>query len=661
MKPFLITNIDRFILYISASSSSQNFEAIESKESDISSGNPMSKVLEIDSNPEESLVNLPIVTFPPFKLRAALVEKDPVVWVHLLEAYNMFMAHLIQHRELMRLNEKTWEQLCIFIRSFLSETSSEMGQLLSLGSNVDVTRNLEHLKRWVLKLIEVGGGAHKLQMNAGTLWDFVRVYVETDANAVRKVIAEGGKIDCTYMLHNHLEFLVGSGKFDRYDLKTFENLIDRKSTTRSTTQSVLTKNNAEKTQINGKISQRAKKYDSNKFIDKFVTVKWIEVLEGLYNHGEGVHSNTCKQLMIITLLNCSIQNVSSLATQLGVSNLPALKLYPLFGGVLWAGFTEKNYFKGLETRLPFLKASAMNGNAQSNGKSHALSSNSKQLPHTVDIETVRQVQEVFPELPVSKIQQLCPRFESAEAFINALFENPSFIEDLEAQNTDFLKETIGLDEFKNKLNIAKKKNTNKIFDRGVPDEVRNKTMTAALRLLYDPNEDERDDTYDDAERQQPGNGADESNKETEKYNKTEEYLWNLLKKDAQLFAKSSRKSNSRKDLKNKTKWSDEQIEGWARMIERSPARALMLEEKYMFQNPNRTPITNEKDGEETEEDASNNTFVDKKKGKGRGKDKKNDAATESNQNETSNSSDKKNKSNKGSHNRRAQYSRGMVR
>ncbi|KAL6942266.1 hypothetical protein ACO0QE_003435 [Hanseniaspora vineae] len=617
----------------------------------------MSKVLEINSNPEESLVSLPIVTFPPFKLRAALVEKDPVVWVHLLEAYNMFMAHLIQHRELMRLNEKTWEQLCIFVRSFLSETSSEMGQLLSLGSNVDVTRNLEHLKRWVLKLVEIGGGAHKLQMNASTLWDFVRVYVETDANTVRKIISEGGKIDCTYMLHNHLEFLVGSGKFDRYDLKTFESLIDRKTTTRSSNQSVVAKNNAENSKVHTRISQRTKKYDSNKFIDKFVTVKWIEILEGLYNHGEGVHSKTCKQLMIVTLLNCSTQNISSLATQLGISNLPALKLYPLFGGVLWVGFTEKSHFKGLETRLPFLKASVINTNAQSSGELSTYDSRNKQSQHSVDIETVLQVQEMFPELPVSKIQQLCPRFDSAEAFIDALFENPTFVEDLEAKNTDFLKETMGLNEFKNKLNISKKKTSDRIYDRGVPDEVRNKTMAAALKLLYDPNEDERDDTYDDAERQQPGNGAADNNKETEKYNKTEEYLWGLLKTDAQLFAKTSRKSKSRKELKDKTKWSDEQIEGWARMIERSPARALRLEEKYMFQNPNRKPIIKEEEEEEeAEKDSTNMTPADKRKNKDKGRDKKNGTTNDAIQSESSNDSKRKNKTAKSGHNRRGQYS-----
>lgn len=35
-------------------------------------------------------------------------------------------------------------------------------------------------------------------------------------------------------------------------------------------------------------------------------------------------------------------------------------------------------------------------------------------------------------------------------------------------------------------------------------------------------------------------------------------------------------------MKKETNWSDEQIEGWSRMIEKSPKRAQLLEEKYIF-------------------------------------------------------------------------------
>ncbi len=55
-----------------------------------------------------------------------------------------------------------------------------------------------------------------------------------------------------------------------------------------------------------------------------------------------------------------------------------------------------------------------------------------------------------------------------------------------------------------------------------------------------------------------------------------------MKQDKSLFERNKRGSSSRKKIRQQTNWSDEQIEGWARMLERSPQRARLLEDKYMF-------------------------------------------------------------------------------
>lgn len=56
-----------------------------------------------------------------------------------------------------------------------------------------------------------------------------------------------------------------------------------------------------------------------------------------------------------------------------------------------------------------------------------------------------------------------------------------------------------------------------------------------------------------------------------------------------IFARTSRKTKQREDLKARTKWSDEQLEGWRTMLERNPRkdRILARHEGTARQNPDR--------------------------------------------------------------------------
>lgn len=183
-----------------------------------------------------------------------------------------------------------------------------------------------------------------------------------------------------------------------------------------------------------------------------------------------------------------------------------------------------------------------------------------------------------------------------ERTINSFFESPTetdkapLIDEVtrnkqeEMKNTNFESELGKADRFSKPDEVTARDH--------VPDEVRNKTLTRALALLYQADEDEKDDTYDDAEVQRDALGNldsdDRQSANGNNHDKIEGHLWELLKENKELFNRSNRNSTARKELKTSTSWSDEQIEGWARMLERSPKRAQILEERYMFRGNVRT-------------------------------------------------------------------------
>lgn len=117
----------------------------------------------------------------------------------------------------------------------------------------------------------------------------------------------------------------------------------------------------------------------------------------------------------------------------------------------------------------------------------------------------------------------------------------------------------------------------------------------------------KNDTYDEADvnRSDPSkriglqedeesyDTKDDSNevRQDHNYHIVEAYLWNLLKEDPKLFERSKRGTKVRKTMKEMTSWSDEKIEGWCRMLERSPTRARLLEKKFMFKGNSKTGKT----------------------------------------------------------------------
>ncbi|KAK9238285.1 hypothetical protein V1525DRAFT_375341 [Lipomyces kononenkoae] len=162
----------------------------------------------------------------------------------------------------------------------------------------------------------------------------------------------------------------------------------------------------------------------------------------------------------------------------------------------------------------------------------------------------------------------------------------------------------------------------------------------SLRVIYDEDEDERDDTYDDVDalahvyedpemdykdkdEQAPSSAPSSSsqtgevrrppeknkakpweNKKTKKEiqqlkdeqeyrsaeNPNEHYLWAIYSGDKFVFETNQRGTKFRSEMKNRTNWTDEQLEGWAKILDRDPKFRKRMEAKYIFAD-NRPIVT----------------------------------------------------------------------
>lgn len=590
------------------------------------------RILEI--NGDVSQISLHIVKFPPFKLRALLIEKDPVVWLHALQTYVIYLEFLLYENNVEKLDDMTHNNLCIFVRSYLHEMAEEEARLLSLGMNHEVSEQLLLLRSWVFVLIKKCGLLH-LQIFGESLWDLIKYYVRENPDSVRALVdgslkpqinAQKAQLNRITQVQQHLKHLVESGAFKRVDLKCFENLLSQKS------------------------------LKANKFAKRFLTVTWLETIEVWWAKGQGRFSNIAKELEIVTLLSVSAEDIAGIAKEMCISSVDTLALYPLFGSLLISDEFHKRV-SDLKSTLPFLHFNLPDGNSDDSR-------------FDISPEDISTLNELFPHLTKHQLSRLLEKYDrNVEVATNAVFENPSVADDIDEDAQEAPDDDNSTDDemyFASSVPKSKMKEADQIVTKHVPDELRNKTLTWALRLMYQGDEDERDDTYDEADvtrsvgkisllDSDSDNTSVESKKEgSSNYDQIEEFLWQLLKQDKSLFERSKRGSKVRKDMKKEINWSDEQIEGWARMLEKSPQRARILEEKFMFRGNTKTgkrsysnnkdesihldskPVTNP----ERRTSSRENTPVDKKRQQAR---------------------NEKNKSSKANHNRKSGHDKKLSR
>lgn len=534
---------------------------------------------------------IPIPHYPPFKLRSSLTDKDPVIWVHLLEAYIGLCQVLLTGD--VKLDVKSQQQFQLFLKVYLSETAEESSRIFSLGAiNPEITANTALLRQYIFQVI-CDYGAVKLALTGDSLWNFVTVYVKSNASMVRGILTgahmskfndnkKSGKISLVPVLRKHILAEINLGKMKLAHLETFCMLVGQQTTTASTKSVNLTRAGRPHGKVLAKDKYKSTAAGALQFAETFVNEEWIELLELSYAGGRGVNAETIKNWMVISVLSLSLAKLAKVISTLGIHGSGTMALAPLMSSIILSkAYKQMNPL--LEERLPFLKFVG--------------------LEDGVLAEELSLLIDMFPFLSEEKAKGVLTHYASLDAATNALIENPSVadefgkpVEEVKVSSTELER---GLERFK----LGKSETTEK-FSRKEDiskEELKKSTLTAALRLLYESDEDERDDTYDDQEATTssafsdtkskgrfPEEEPSESNARRSHEDEIELLLFGHLKKEGDsAFEKSSRKSPIRQKIKAQTGWSDEQIEGWLRMLKRSSKRFRLLEEAYVFQNSNR--------------------------------------------------------------------------
>lgn len=555
---------------------------------------------------------IPIPHYPPFKLRSSLIDKDPVIWVHLLEGY-LDLCKVLLSGDIV-LTAKSAQQLQLFVKVFLSETAQESIQIFSLGAiNPDIKKNTILLRAYVFQVIRAYSVV-KLALNGESLWNFILIYVEQNATTVRGLIdgtiksplndnKKSGKILLIPILRNHLETVITLGKMPDDHLKYLAMLLGQ-HTLGLTVQKFLVTGSRSK--VLAKDKYKGSGSNAIQFAEAFVNEELIEMLERLYAGGRSIHAENVKSWMVVSVLSLSTAKLAKVVSTLGINSAESMILAPLLSAIILSD-AYKKLNPGLESRLPFLSNIAFAG---------------EQEP--VNEKDVEFLVGMFPTLTPTKAAAIL-RMNSgdAEKVTHLLLEDPLLIDTIPEEkketknNSKPIKESElqkGLERFKLNDNETTQK-VNK-QPKLTEEDVKKKTLSAALKLLYDSDEDERDDTYDDQEHtsgmafleyerkpknkdkarvavldddvEEPESESVSSSPAPPEVSNIELNLFDVLKTNGEAaFEKTSRKLKLRQDMKSATEWSDEQIEGWYRMIKKSPRRFRLLEEQYVFHFSNR--------------------------------------------------------------------------
>lgn len=555
---------------------------------------------------ETTTLDIPIVAYPPFKLRSSLIDKDPVIWVHLIEFYIKLFQRLIKvyNDRSIKLSLKSQQQLSIFLKIYLHETLEETTKIFSLGSiNPDIVKNSKVLKLYIFEFIKLTNLVN-LQLSGESIWDFVKIYGKlaqmnlnnknfpvtisivrqlVEGSIKSKINSRSNDLSSIPALHNHIKSSIEGGKFQKHDLEALEILLG-KYVQKSQSNDVRRINNSKSKNK----KQATPATPSSLFAEEFVTGSWLETLEVLYNKGTTVHAKTTFEVGVITVLSLPVIKLSKLiSVDLSINSFKAfIRLFPLLATIV----LSKNYSKitpGLEERLPFL--------SKEGRKTSAIV--------VFDESQISAIRDLFPQITESQAKRLLVDYDfNVETIINKLLEmGPSSFSDLKDYN-EYKRSVYDGDEFSqpkpdnSKILFGKKERTKKFESSG--GDLKKKTLTAALRLLYESDEDEPDDTYDDQEltvgevkpsrsgTPAPVDFMSESRDLTPPVasvlEQTENTLFAIYKKNPEVLDRSARKTKARQELKQNTKWSDEQIEGWARMLVKQPSKYRLLDEKYTF-------------------------------------------------------------------------------
>lgn len=320
-----------------------------------------------------------------------------------------------------------------------------------------------------------------------------------------------------------------------------------------------------------------------------------------------------------------------------------------------------------------------------------------------DLAARSQIHELFPDLGLGYLSRLLDAYNNnAEEVISHLLEQSLPQHLLDAPQQESIEEyQTRKEQWSRPIPEAKPQRKN-VFDNDAFDQLRvstanlhigkkpeenlllqplDKSLTFAALAAIDSDDDERDDTYD---AEDVGGTVDIENPEHDQRDnigvvaadhglseQVEQFLFRAWERDAESFSRGSafRNSTLRKEMRDKTGWTDEQIEGWAIMLRREPRKVKKLREKFSADDDFSHRNTNE---EETDSDVPVDSTMSSGRGRpagrgyrgargGRGRGAAN-VAGPANEASTQVARHRKdtNKSFRGNHNRRAQRAKKMA-
>ncbi|EJD39570.1 hypothetical protein AURDEDRAFT_146570 [Auricularia subglabra TFB-10046 SS5] len=170
-------------------------------------------------------------------------------------------------------------------------------------------------------------------------------------------------------------------------------------------------------------------------------------------------------------------------------------------------------------------------------------------------------------------------------------------------------------------------------DRAFAEQMKNDILRRVQEMS--DSDAEADAAADDADdvlaggvvRVRDGDADSDSEPQLDEAAKKQREIEHLLEteyiRDAAQFARdaTTRRSKGREDLRARTGWADEQIEGWAIMLERNPQKAKILA-KHEFRGNRPPPVPEDEDSsddDEEEEEVNDTTPGASQPGRGRGR------------------------------------------
>ncbi|RCK67277.1 CUE domain-containing protein 3 [Candida viswanathii] len=439
------------------------------------------------STPQNEAVYIPIPHYPPFKLRSSLIDKDPVIWVHLLEGYIRLMQFLLDVNS-PKLTVKSQQQLQLFLKNFLLETSEEESKIFSLGAiNPEIKTNTLTLKVYVFQVIK-NYSFVKLSLTGEAIWKFARIYTEKNINVVRGLIdgsfkskfndnKKSGNISSISSVQKYLDTLIKNGSFTHEDLTCLSLLLGQNTTKTSTFAMGSNKT------VNKKLNR------SSTFAEGFVNTTWVENLEQSYVGGKSVNAETIKNVMVISIISLSTAKLAALCMGLGVNSVDTLQSSPLFSSIIISD-AYRELIPNLEERLPFLRSLDEEDDDDYDDD----------FGYEENIEAISLLVDLLPGMTEKKARIILKQNNGdVEHVTNMLLENPSLIDQIEEQPKK-KKKPVNVGNNYNDPRVLQSKKNQKFKLNQPSAALRKKTLSDALRVMYQSDEDEPDDTYDDQEK-----------------------------------------------------------------------------------------------------------------------------------------------------------------